>query len=673
MPGSLEEAIPRLRSLLLLTDEANGRLDNTVAWPTNDRTTTLRNGLHGLGRCGLIRRVDPSTVELTESARAWIVDGDELQLIRILHENVQFIGELLYAISNSSDGLTHEEIRVIATEAYRLSWKNIQPARKWTSWLRAAGCVFLRFNSRIEITDVGRELLGQLKTATPEDVNGPNLSPLETDDFLAGPGLIKAAVNELDYDRLQNRSFGYGYIPRPMGSTIPGTMRTLMAMVGVEVERSQFVANCAETFALSEPLAPRPLTTLMILGFVVQTDATRYSATEIGREWLESGSDLDLVRIFHAKLAVVGELLDAVEFYDKAPELSRYASRVYGFRHDVDGIRIRLHLLTACGLLQEYALGRFRLTTLGETFRGGLPRLQPDESSQNEEDMQPSDRTKEIETRRYATLSEAGSARADVIADELMQSAFDSSHPERLEAAVRDAFSYLGFGAELLGGSGRTDVLVSFSVSPGETVVVAVDAKSASSGVVAEGSINFDTIAEHKEQHSATLSCLVGPSFHQSRIPKRAKERGVALLETDLLASAVRKQDSMALSTRDLAKIFDANLSPETSLADSWRKAERKNRLFSSVIVALSREAQEIDVVTKGSLTPDHLYVLLRSDLESKPDLIEIQRTLSLLTSPLIESATETSGNYVITERPATIARKLRALALAVEMAADLI
>lgn len=675
MPGSLEDAIPRLRALLRLTDEAHGHLDRTVVWPTDDQTITLRDGLKKLGRCGLIRRIDRDTVELTQSAKEWIADGDELQLIQILHENSRFVGELLFVISNSPNGLTHEEIRVIATESYRLPWENIHPVRKWTAWLRAAGCAFLRFDSRLEITDTGRKLLSQIKVATPDDVNGPDPSTLQTSGLLVEPtALIQAAINELDDVKLRNRSFGYGYIPRPTGSTIPATIRTLMTMVGNEVERSQFIGKCCETFALGEPLGPRPLATLTTLGLIIQTGATTYAATALGREWLESGTELDLVLIFHARLAVVGELLDAVELHDKAPALSEYATKKYGFRHDVDGIRIRLHLLTAAGLLQEYALGRFRITKLGAAFRDGLPRLRADESDQNVVHPAAPGGIEDPRFENQTILSEpAPAAASEAIAEELIKAGLDSANSGRLEAAVRNAFRYLGFDAELLGGPGRTDVLVSFSASPGETVLVAVDAKSANSGVVAEGSINFDTIGEHKKRHNATLSCIVGPSFHQSRLPRWAKEREVALLETDLLASAVRKQDSMGLGTRELAKIFNSNEDPEASLMDAWSKAERKNRLFSSVIVALSREAQEADNVTKGSLSLDNLYFLLRSDLESKPDPIEIEQSVSLLASPLISSATETSGNYVITEHPATIARKLRALALAVEKAAELV
>lgn len=675
VPGSSDDAISNLLGLLRLTDEANGRLDEVVHWPGTE-STTLRRGLNRLGRCGLIRRIDRDTVELTASAKAWIETGDEFQLIRIFHENIRFIGELLHAISSTATGLTHEELRIVAVDTYRLPWDKVHPVRKWTTWLRAAGCAYLRFDGKLEITDAGRSILGQLEVATPEDVNGPDPSNIETAALLAKPsGLIKAAIDELDDNALRRRSFGYGYIPRPKGSTIPATMRKLVGMVYPEIERSQFVSKCCEEFGLGEPLGPRPLATLTTLGLVAQTGATTYTATRLAQEWIESGTDLDLVRIFHVRLAMVGELLDAIEHHEKAPELSRYASENYGFRHDVDGIRIRLHLLTAAGLLQEHALGRFRITNLGKAFRDSMPRLRPelvgDEQAAAINAREMGD--VRVETRRRHFQYSLNTVVADDMAAELNHAALDSSNPERLEIAVRDAFTYLGFGAELLGGSGRTDVLVSYSVSPGETITVAVDAKSASSGIVPEGSINFDTIGEHKNQHNANLSCIVGPSFHQSRLPKWAKERGVALLSTNLLASAVRKQDQVALSVRDLAKVFNANLDPETSLMQAWSTAEQKNHLFASVVLALSREAQEADDVTQGSLSLDNLYFLLRSNLESKPDPVEIEQAVTLLASPLIGSAIESSGNYVITERPASIARKLRALALAVEETDDML
>ena len=56
-------------------------------------------------------------------------------------------------------------------------------------------------------------------------------------------------------------------------------------------------------------------------------------------------------------------------------------------------------------------------------------------------------------------LPETGTS-AETLAAEIIEASTDSRNPDRFERAVRDAFDFLGFEAQRLGGPGKTDVLL---------------------------------------------------------------------------------------------------------------------------------------------------------------------------------------------------------------------
>jgi hypothetical protein len=72
------------------------------------------------------------------------------------------------------------------------------------------------------------------------------------------------------------------------------------------------------------------------------------------------------------------------------------------------------------------------------------------------------------------------------IVDALRRTATDSGHPDRFEVATRDAFTFLGFHAQWLGGSGRTDVLLDAPLGGEDAYRVVVDCKTSASGSVGD-------------------------------------------------------------------------------------------------------------------------------------------------------------------------------------------
>ncbi|MCD7441886.1 hypothetical protein K4B79_27130 [Streptomyces lincolnensis] len=87
--------------------------------------------------------------------------------------------------------------------------------------------------------------------------------------------------------------------------------------------------------------------------------------------------------------------------------------------------------------------------------------------------------------------------------------------------------------------------------------LIIVDAKSSASGLIREQQVDFDTLREHKKKHEADQVAIVGPSFTENRIKKRAAEHGVALISAEFLADVLRRQSDTPLAPHDLVGLFD--------------------------------------------------------------------------------------------------------------------
>ena len=141
------------------------------------------------------------------------------------------------------------------------------------------------------------------------------------------------------------------------------------------------------------------------------------------------------------------------------PRAARYSSRMTASR--------RVHRDRPCQLA---------VTEAGRAFLGrlGMAPAPPEPVPAPEPEPEPPD----VDEAPFPNTP----TRPHDLAAEIEESSTDSRDPNRFERAVRDAFAYLGLRAELLGGSGRTDVLLTARLGRSDTCKVTVDAKTAGSG-----------------------------------------------------------------------------------------------------------------------------------------------------------------------------------------------
>ena len=82
----------------------------------------------------------------------------------------------------------------------------------------------------------------------------------------------------------------------------------------------------------------------------------------------------------------------------------------------------------------------------------------------------------------------------------------------------------------LLGGSGKTDVLLHARLGRSDSYKVTVDAKTTASGRLRDMQVDWATLAEHRTNEGADHSLLVGPNPSGDRLFDRAVDYEVTVL-----------------------------------------------------------------------------------------------------------------------------------------------
>jgi len=164
----------------------------------------------------------------------------------------------------------------------------------------------------------------------------------------------------------------------------------------------------------------------------------------------------------------------------------------------------------------------------------------------------------------------------------LEAAALDSIHPNEFERVVAEVFLALGFDAEVVGGAGETDVVLTAPLGVNGYSVV-VDAKSTARGRVAESQINWLSIRGHRDARRAEYACVVGTDFSGGNLPARAREFGISLLTVRQLQALLEHHRRQPFALTELRALFESG-SDTDSLDAVVGGAQRRQRM--SMIIA---------------------------------------------------------------------------------------
>ena len=407
-------------------------------------------------------------------------------------------------------------------------------------------------------------------------------------------------------------------------------------------------------------------------GVLVQT-ADQFELSLHASRWFESEDDgiLEdgiLIALLHSRVKFVGEMLAELRGEPRSIEELRIAANDYGLNWgSKNQITRRRGWMVSAKMIEADGAGHLTLTDAGRDLLAQLivhspasrpehsrPQLPPEPQSDSTPTSTPSTTPSTLPTEPDDPTAERDPSPAETLAHEIRDAATDSKNPDRLEFAVRNAFRFLGFEAEKLGGAGKTDVLVKAPLGKDDSYTVAIDAKTVGSGRLVNRQVDWVTLDEHRSKHNANYSMLVGPNPNQSLVD-RAVRRGVAVLSTKQLAVLCLLHAEMPLGLQGYRVLFETGGAVDTSpIEEEAKNLSRWRDLAGEICGKLAEQIKAL-----GPIGATELRVILHQSTDKG----EIQQVLDVLSSPLVGAIQGTADQgYVIATAPRVIQQRIHQL-----------
>ncbi len=595
---------------------------------------------------GFIERAGRGSWKVSEAGRIWLESGDNDFLIGVFHSQIRFIGELLEQLSVGH--LTHSQIVNIAENEYDLPWGSPDQVRRRTTWLRAAGLIELRFDNYLSINPQGQQFLARIENRTPNSARAGGAAARETQEIPKATPKIADFISTLSAEKLVNRRRLIGYFPT--GESSIEALKVMTNAASPRISKEDWATRCKEKFNIRESSAVQAIGSFRGCGLIEQVARDVDALTPLAASWLESDSDLDLIRLMHGHIRFFGEILALLDETGSSVEVT---ARALEFDIPQPDLSRRIAILMEAGTIEESGIRRFRLTPVGQALLEELP-IEPFASASTPDIIPENANTGNERNERASASSQLQ------IKDELRQAARAAHDYTRFERAVASAFGFLGFSVEQLGGPGRTDVYMSAPLPGNNRFILIADAKASAKGQV----INFDvvTLREHKEQHGADYVIAVGESFADRRTVERAKSENVGLLSVEMLCRVLDLASEGVIGIVDIRKLVSVGGIIEGGLIEKSSQDNRRMlRLVKHTLSALAVEAVGDDEVTKGALAPSDIYMQLRGQSDP-PTLAEISLVLEFLSNPLIRCVAKLQEKYFLAEHVDIVSNRLKSL-----------
>lgn len=615
--NAVENDIPSQTALKFKGSNSTATLDRLCVW---------------LRPIGLVYKEDGKWRNSSE-AKKWMDTRDNRYLTAVLCTTIKFFGEILYFLEEPRK---MNELQKIAVDQYHINWKTTSEINNRLTWLRELELVnFQDYLLQYSLTSKGKKFLELIEIVMPEDIVVEGDATVNEVEVPVSTWAIEKC--QISQDFLNQRKSSIGYIPGNVvnaNETFIGYLQLMSQEVTQEVIR-EYSKNIYDISVASSNMF---VTLLNSIGFVERKSKNTYKITTLGNIWLEKSNILDLLCCLHVKFLFVFELLKELE--DKstsAKNLAVIAKVSYGFnRESIDEIRKRLILFKEAKMIMEDGPENYCLTERGKNFLKLISVQDKVIDIQETAAPEKLDISETISTEKIKNVLK-----------EVRLASKDSSNPDRFEKSIKAAFELLGFKAEWLGCSGKTDVLLQAQSAPKLSYRVAVDTKSTASGNVTDGLVDFDTLLEHRKLHNADYTAIIGCSFQGERLIKRAREHKVVLIDIDSLEEIIKSHMEIPIQISIYRRIFDqSGIVDINVLDDSRNKIKRYGLLVEAIMNCLAEES--IDPVTEGILSAREIYRSVRDDkrFDIAPELNEIEAILELLSSPLIECVGKNKEGY---------------------------
>ncbi|WP_050613847.1 restriction endonuclease [Bacillus testis] len=655
--GSKQEWFSLVKELIGLV--GNGQASDLDAQPETNITSayTWRSYASFLKGMGLVSN-RAGVLSLTEAGVAFLGKPTKRHLADLMQNKVRLFGETLGILDNAPK--TIEEVDKQLCESFRLEWANLSNTRRRMDWLEVFDLIHDIGNRKWSLTDMGKAALNEWSLVTPAVLELPDAEP--SDITIADPPTEIALLLQhlIDTPEAHRKRSTYNiWVPSPNRIH---NLRVITQFALERVSRTDLFQFVEDEFNLKKSSAESMLPFLKASGLLEEVGRCVYIATPAAKAWCEKGNDLDFVRILHANMRFVGEVINVAENNIIRNDVYAQAKK---YNLNTEKVRWIVGFLLEAGLLEEPQYLHLKSTPLGKKFVSTLPLA----DSVTEEVSQEAENTNAIDGNNNTNNSHP--AEYEDIFTRLQVSARDPMAEGKasgvaFEESIAETFRFMGFDAKRIGGSGDTDVIVRWKDSDGKSVIAIVDGKSKSGGTVSHSDISDVAIDTHKDKNNADFVAIVGPGFSGDTIRNHARKKSFALITDVELIEIARTSHKLGLSLEEIALIFQV---PD-GLSHLDELMTAKQREMDIITLVISKFGQEQEML--GSLSARDLYLLLRSTIVSPSldELITVFETLSSqeigVLSPVKKAPFSENTMYVLNGEKRTINR-LRALASAIE------
>ncbi|MEV7012235.1 restriction endonuclease [Streptosporangium sp. NPDC051022] len=400
-----------------------------------------------------------------------------------------------------------------------------------------------------------------------------------------------------------------------MATTVESAIPDIQEQVLEELIQSEFRSAPAST--------RQARNSLLAAGLIYRSRMNHWGATEGARQWLESNDTIDLVALVHSSVWFVGELLRELEEADRsASDLAKLSSLYSRDPLNPQAVSVRLRFLLDADVVEKVSNQKFRLTPVGR----GLIEILPLEDRAQVTIIAADEGTNQA--RPAATRSSPAVKLADLLA----RDSRDGTKHKQVEQLVCEAFRFLGFEVQPIGGPGKTDAIIcstSAALPP-----IAIEVKTASAGPVPPSELRAVKLERHREKVGAIATVAIGPEFHADTHSEASKNHGFALMHTETLGRLLLLHEQFPFSTEEIRRFLDPELTVKQRheiVESSWTARVHQLNALKAVLGRLVAEQRA--PYGDGLLKERDVQRDLR-DLD--PDLVS--NALHLLSSPFLSA-----------------------------------
>lgn len=589
---------------------------------------------------------------LSDKGLEFAEEPNKKKLADLIQDKYRLFGEMLSILNEMP--MTIEEMDKTICKMYGLNWNNLSNTRRRMDWLEILELIQPIGSRKWEVTELGKESLKNWCIVSPEVLEYEDSSMNEI-EIAEPPMEIAALIQKLDESpEMHKKRCTYNiWVPSPNRIE---NLRVIIQFALKKVSRKELFIFIEKEFQLKSSSAKSMLPFLKASGLLEEVGRNIYIATAAARAWIETGNDLDFIRILHVHMKFVGEILLYTE-NDSVRNSVYHEGKYYGMNSEK--VRWIVGFLLEAGLLEEPQYLHLKTTEMGKAFVKTLPLEKVVKNSLLNEKVV-----------NKNSISKQELSKLDAISKRLQESSVDpniegKNSGRAFEEAIVDIFSYMGFNAKHIGGSGDTDVVLKWKQN-GNICTAIVDGKSKSNGQVSHGDISDIALNTHKEKNNADYVAIIGSKFSGNTIKNFAIKKEYALITDKQLIEIAKAADELGLTLEEMALMFKV---PDgfSQLEEIISLKRRELEIISEIIRQFGNEQELL-----GSLSPRDLFLLLRNSTIS-PSLDELVDVFSTLSSDQIGILKVVKKNgipeniqYVLCDQKKVVNR-IRALAAAIE------